>query len=279
MNALTITNHNGADVIDSRQVAEMVGKQHKNLLRDITGYLDTMQKSTGLKIEPSDFFIDSTYKDATGRELPCYLLTKKGCDMVANKMTGEKGVLFTAAYVTAFEAMREHIETGKPLPKSHKTDQELAAADKRATAMQLNAKTRVANQLMTLWNKAGVKPEYQALALGDLYTDDGIHLPRIALQGAKVTYDKGTIAKMLGVYSRSGKPHALAIGGVISKLDVVPDEMETVPFHRNGHDGTDCQYTESVIEKVKNWLQLNNYPSTILMQNGKDAYVRYGDQS
>ena len=31
------------------------------------------------------------------------------CDMVANKMTGEKGVLFTAAYVTKFEEMEKEI--------------------------------------------------------------------------------------------------------------------------------------------------------------------------
>lgn len=61
----------------------------------------------------SDFFIPHTYTDSTGRTLPCYLLTKKGCDMVANKMTGEKGVLFTAAYVTAFEKMRQ--QTQKPM--------------------------------------------------------------------------------------------------------------------------------------------------------------------
>ncbi len=36
--------------------------------------------------------------------------------MVANKLTGEKGVLFTAAYVTAFEEMRENlIKTTTPL--------------------------------------------------------------------------------------------------------------------------------------------------------------------
>lgn len=35
------------------------------------------------------------------------MITKKGCDMIANKMNGKKGVLFTAAYVTAFEEMRQ----------------------------------------------------------------------------------------------------------------------------------------------------------------------------
>lgn len=63
----------------------------------------------GLKIEPVDFFVPSSYIDGKGEARPCYLITKKGCDMVANKLTGEKGILFTAAYVTAFEEMRERL--------------------------------------------------------------------------------------------------------------------------------------------------------------------------
>lgn len=84
-------------VVDSRDVAVLVQKRHDHLFRDITGYIKIMEESTEPQIGVSDFFIKSTYKDSTGRTLPCYLLTKKGCDMVANKMTGEKGVLFTAA--------------------------------------------------------------------------------------------------------------------------------------------------------------------------------------
>lgn len=98
MSNLKVFKFDGVDVVDSRQVAEMIGKEHKNLLRDIAGYIETMTKSdkiSQLKIEPSDFFIESTFENR-GKQYPCYLLTKKGCDMVANKMTGEKGVLFTA---------------------------------------------------------------------------------------------------------------------------------------------------------------------------------------
>ena len=103
---MNVKNFHGRNVIDSREVAEMVEKQHKNLLRDIVGYIKIMEESGELKIEPSDFFIPSTYVSEQNKEMPCYLLTKKGCDMVANKMTGEKSVLFTAAYVTAFEEMQ-----------------------------------------------------------------------------------------------------------------------------------------------------------------------------
>jgi len=117
MSELHITNYNGVEVVDSREVAEMVDKRHDNLMRDIHGYIDIMQEEnesnapTGiaLKIEVNDFFLESSYKDSIGRELPCYLITKKGCDMIANKLTGRKGVLFTAAYVTAFEEMRNRL--------------------------------------------------------------------------------------------------------------------------------------------------------------------------
>ncbi|WP_042165585.1 Rha family transcriptional regulator [Paenibacillus gorillae] len=106
MNQLKIVNQNNQLLVDSREVAEMTGKQHKDLLRDIRNYNDVLLSAN---LRSVDFFIGSTYQDNTGRTLPAFLLTRKGCDMVANKMTGEKGVLFTAAYVTEFERMERAI--------------------------------------------------------------------------------------------------------------------------------------------------------------------------
>lgn len=40
----------------------------------------------------ADYFIPATYIDPTGRELPSFYLTEMGCEMVANKMTGDKGM-------------------------------------------------------------------------------------------------------------------------------------------------------------------------------------------
>lgn len=80
-------------------MAQMVSKEHKILMRDIRTYIEYM----GTNLNSSSFFIESSYFDTYGRIKPCYLLTKKGCDMVANKMSGEKGVLFTATYVTKFD--------------------------------------------------------------------------------------------------------------------------------------------------------------------------------
>ena len=104
--------------IDSREVATMTGKEHKQLLKDIRKYNAFLAEG---KVSLGDFFIESNYKDANNQERPCYLLTKKGCDMVANKMTGKKGVLFTAAYVTRFEEMEKELSINKfNLPTTYK---------------------------------------------------------------------------------------------------------------------------------------------------------------
>lgn len=90
--------------INSREVAEMVGVGHKELLKKIRKYCAVLAES---KIALGDFFIETEYLDANNQSRPCYEITRRGCDMVANKMTGEKGILFTASYVEAFNKMEQ----------------------------------------------------------------------------------------------------------------------------------------------------------------------------
>lgn len=108
MNQLKVISHNGQLVTDSRDVAKMTEKRHDHLIRDIDGYIKVLYQNPNLGAD--QFFIKSSYKSGTGKEYKCYLLTRKGCDMVANKMTGEKGVLFTAEYVTRFEEMEKQLQ-------------------------------------------------------------------------------------------------------------------------------------------------------------------------
>ncbi|MET1163594.1 Rha family transcriptional regulator [Bacillus velezensis] len=105
---LNLIELNGQYLADSRDVAEVTGKRHSDLIRTIKGYIDAIL--TDAKLRSSDFFIASTYEDSKGEIRPCFLLTKKGCEMVANKMTGEKGILFTAAYVDQFNQMERHLQ-------------------------------------------------------------------------------------------------------------------------------------------------------------------------
>lgn len=108
MTGLKVQDFHGQQVIDSRDVARMVECDHRDLLKRIRTYAQYLDEG---KISPIDFFVESSYIDSMGREKPNYLITKKGCDMIANKTTGKKGVLFTAAYVSAFEEMRRALES------------------------------------------------------------------------------------------------------------------------------------------------------------------------
>lgn len=110
-----LINISPVETIDSREVAEMIEVTHGSLLKKVRNYEEILTKS---KLTSLDFFIPSEYKDTKGEIRNCYLLTKKGCEMVANKLTGEKGVIFTAKYVNRFEEMEKQI-------KIPKTDREI----------------------------------------------------------------------------------------------------------------------------------------------------------
>lgn len=125
--------------LDSREVAEMVGKRHDHLIRDIKKYIKEMTapnlgEGIESKIEPSDFFIESTYKDAKNQNRPCYLVTKKGCEFIAHKLTGIKGTEFTAKYINRFHDMEKQIMN--PLEGISPELQAVIVVDKRVTQVE-----------------------------------------------------------------------------------------------------------------------------------------------
>ncbi|WP_308548131.1 phage antirepressor KilAC domain-containing protein [uncultured Selenomonas sp.] len=128
-------------VLDSREVAEMVGMRHADLMRSIDRYIDVMGKNA--KLRSSNFFIERTYKQAgNGKEVKRYDITKKGCEMVANKLTGEKGILFTAEYVERFNQMEE----ADRQPKELKGRELMAKALIEAQAVLAEKDTIIAKQ-------------------------------------------------------------------------------------------------------------------------------------
>lgn len=96
--------------ITSMEVAEMVGKGHKELLRDVRRYSEQLGQS---KIALSDFWEESSYTSEQNKELPCFMVTKKGCEFIAHKLTGVKGTEFTAKYINRFHEMEAEIK--KPI--------------------------------------------------------------------------------------------------------------------------------------------------------------------
>lgn len=117
MNIFTKEKTDKVQTITTLEIAEMMETEHWKILRKldgqekegkhIKGYVEIL---TDNYVVVSDYFIESTYKDASGKENRCYNVTKLGCDFLANKFTGEKGVLFTAKYVKRFNEMENRIK-------------------------------------------------------------------------------------------------------------------------------------------------------------------------
>lgn len=188
MNKLQLINENGKIYVDSRQVAEMIGKDHAMLMRSIRNYEEILATA---KLQAPDFFIKSSYLDNQGKLRPCYKLTRKGCDMVANKLTGEKGVLFTAEYVTRFEEMEKQLNQISEIKITEYQQKELEIRENEAKA-----------KVAELWIKLGDRtniPEYRQI------TDSYASLvlagkPVLPLPEVKEkTYSAGEIGKILGV--------------------------------------------------------------------------------
>lgn len=101
--------------IDSREVAQIIGKPHNDLMKSIRRYekhLEELnnQENTQGTFSLTDFFVESSYRDTSGKTNRSYLVTKKGCEFIAHKLTGIKGTKFTATYINRFHEMEDTLE-------------------------------------------------------------------------------------------------------------------------------------------------------------------------
>ena len=263
MYELTIIEQNGGNYIDSREVAEVIGKRHDHLLRDIRNYIEIIAKGGLPKVGESDFFIESSYKNAQNKEMPCYLLSKMGCELVANKLTGEKGVLFTAAYVVKFNALEE-----AEFARLEARYNQLEADVKLLSAMpvprlgEINACTRI---IVRSLRDRGATAEQIIRFVKDMYEPYGFFVADDEdICNTPQMYTAKQIAKKLGIYSVNGNPHSQAIACILNENLFIGDNHKSVVTNDYGtHIGISVRYDDYAVLSVKDWLLENGYPSEV----------------
>lgn len=144
---------------------------------------------------------------------------------------------------------------------------------KQRSLGEVNSAARIITQTL---KEAGMSPQFRAVAIKSLYAPVGVEIPLEGITLGKRLYDCTAMAKVLGLYSKSGYPHGQAVSAVIAQVDVAGDEKELAPFQNpvNGHSGTNWQYTESVLQKVSDWLDRHGYPAEI-RYSGKSYKIAY----
>ena len=134
----TIQNEQGEliPVLDSREVARMLGKDHRDIIEYIEGnknrgVISIAEVLLRQDVPVIDYFIPSSFT-SNNAKYKCYLITKKGCELLGNKQQGEKGILFSLAYVERFNAMEKELHQSKELVKE---DELILAVVKGATPL------------------------------------------------------------------------------------------------------------------------------------------------
>lgn len=182
MNELQIVNFDGVEAVDSRDIAVMVEREHAELLKSIRVYVKYLAEG---EVPLGDFFIESSYFDGNGQERPNYLITKKGCDLIANKMIGKKGILFTAAYVNAFEKMRKQAMPAPMSPAQLIAAQAQLLVDMEKRMDEVQGQTRALEAKVDTAMKALSRPAEDHWrsdmdkAIKDLNADMGWSLPKL----------------------------------------------------------------------------------------------------
>lgn len=170
-------NNLGKATITTLEIAEMMEVPHGDILKKLEGRKDRkgyIQIMTEGQMSVSDFFIPSTYRDSSGKENKCYEVTKLGCDFLANKFTGEKGVLFTARYVKRFHEMENQM---KQIPLTERPDRVAQLINAVSPLMKRNESTPydIVRNAQLICEQYGIRmienfakvPVYQQLTLVD----------------------------------------------------------------------------------------------------------------
>ena len=154
------------DRMSSLEIAELTGKQHAHIMRDI-------RKLLSQGVTASNFGL-SEYRDSTGRKLPCFELTKKGCLILAS---GYDAVL-REKIIDRWELLetekrkpqtpQTYLEALKALVSSEEEKQRLALEKKQLEQQnaKLQPKAAFADAAFATDNKVDIGMSAKILKLG-----------------------------------------------------------------------------------------------------------------
>jgi len=103
-------------LVHSTDIAKMFGKRHIDVVRMIEKTSISLCKITQ---SDSQYFKDSSYINARGKDYKRFELTRKGFDLIALSFTGEKALQFKLWYIDEFHKKTDIIKEHKQIAYEH----------------------------------------------------------------------------------------------------------------------------------------------------------------
>lgn len=182
---------------------------------------------------------------------------------------GENFLTESGVYKLVFKSRKPNAEkftdwvTDEVLPTLRKTGYYEVPKKKEDKKEKLPSVNQMVKNIKGALHDAGVDSKYIAAEIVRIYSDNGYPVKVPLISDVPALWDCTTMAKELGIFSESGRPHDKAISAIIQKLDIFTEEIVKTAYSRNGHDGVTVQYKDSVLQKAREWLEENGYPTMI----------------
>lgn len=155
----------GTPVTDSLKVAQVFGKQHKNIMQAVRNILGSAENSAHHR-----WFYESTYTDAQGKPRPMFLMNRDGFSLLAMGLTGAKAMQFKVGFIEQFNAMEKVVRqvqqtTTQAIPQTFAEALRLAAS--QAEQIERQQKKIEADAPRVLFSQA-VETSEKSVLIGEL---------------------------------------------------------------------------------------------------------------
>lgn len=110
----------------SRDVADLFGKRHDNVLRDIATLVESGELGSGGPL----IFEETPYLEpSTGQTYRQYEMSRDGFTLLAMGFTGKKALGFKMAYIAAFNAMEQQLRSRPAIDLNNPADLRMLLAN------------------------------------------------------------------------------------------------------------------------------------------------------
>ncbi|HBG7828984.1 Bro-N domain-containing protein [Clostridioides difficile] len=145
--------------------------------------------------------------------------------------------------------------------------------DKANEIESLDTVNKTIEILTPFLDNAGIDEKAKLLTAKTIYKKAGIELP-LEIEEKEHFFDTKQIATKLNMYSKTNNPAFVAVCEIIKKLDIKEEEKLIVLANKDNWNGTTTKYSQSVIDKIRNWIEENNRPAKIQGEK-KNYHVVY----
>nr|DAQ05392.1 MAG TPA: regulatory protein [Caudoviricetes sp.] len=139
MNEIVYRGDSNQPLTNSKLVAEVFGKNHKDVMKAIRNLTEGSAQNCAVL----EMFSESTYLNEQNKEQPMFIMNQDGFTLLAMGFNGKKAMEFKLKYIEAFNAMKRQIEQSNPsvpqnylealksLVKAEEEKQQLALENKK----------------------------------------------------------------------------------------------------------------------------------------------------